>query len=120
MIRAHLGSKKKNQNIRRQFLSGYNAHFWSSRMQDFDFEDEIEAAVNENDNNSNDSKPSSNFLSGVIKILLVCGLGYILFTWLKLNAFLKVEDIVLCLSPIKLCHNSDPPYLSNYGTVLWG
>jgi hypothetical protein len=50
-------------------------------MQDFDFEDEIEAAVINKDNNSNDSKPSSNLLSSVIKILLVCGLAYFLFTW---------------------------------------
>ena len=51
-------------------------------MNEFDFEDEIEAAVIEKDNNSNDSEHSSNVLSAIIKALLVCGLGHVLFTWL--------------------------------------
>ena len=51
-------------------------------LNQIDFEDEIEAAVIEKDNNSNDSEHSSNVLSAIIKALLVCGLGYVLFTWL--------------------------------------
>ena len=52
------------------------------KLNQIDFEDEIEAAVIEKDNNSNDSEHSSNVLSVIIKALLVCGLGYVLFTWL--------------------------------------
>ena len=55
---------------------------WRSRMQDFDFEDEIEAAVIENDDQSDDSKGGSNFLSSIIRLLLVCGIGYAIFIWL--------------------------------------
>ena len=51
-------------------------------MQDFYFEDEIEAAVIENDDKSDDSKGGSNFLSSIIRLLLVCGIGYAIFIWL--------------------------------------
>ena len=51
-------------------------------MNQIDFEDEIEAAVIENDDKSDDSKGGSSFLSSIIKFLLVCGIGYAIFIWL--------------------------------------
>ena len=52
------------------------------KLNQIDFEDEIEAAVIENDDKSDDSKGGSSFLSSIIKFLLVCGIGYAIFIWL--------------------------------------
>ena len=51
-------------------------------LNQIDFEDEIEAAVIENDDKSDDRKGGSSFLSSIIKLLLVCGIGYAIFIWL--------------------------------------
>jgi hypothetical protein len=51
-------------------------------LNQIDFEDEIEAAVIENDDKSDDSKGGSGLLSSIIKLLLVCGIGYAIFIWL--------------------------------------
>ena len=84
--------------------------------------------LDDNCNASNTLNTSAKFLPTVI--------GYVIESFNFLSGPIMNTDLTVavsfgvlpsgkyaslgCLSPVKLCHNSDPPYLSNYGTVLRG
>ena len=53
-----------------------------TKLNEIDFEDEIEAAVIEQDENPNDSQKGSGVAGKVVRVLLTCIAGYFLFRFL--------------------------------------
>ena len=53
-----------------------------TKLNEIDFEDEIEAAVIEQDENSNDGQKGSGVAGKVVRVLLTCIAGYFLAKFL--------------------------------------